>query len=329
MKPQRTTLYSPTSNNQYPPIDHSSSGAIQLKRSYPKNYQQYRLLRSRLPRERPSIRTSSSSKELTSSPSSKGSNAINGKLTKETVGGKLKNELKMGGDRLLNSVLSSKLISLKDNEQSSSIKTDHRINFRSNLLPKVNLAYNLIKRTGLTSNNNEQLVNQLYIQKYSNQTKSSNRTSNLKHLNDAILLTNINLNRNAVEPNLSNSSSINNTLLSSASSIQEILFPIRNLTDSNDNLKIKNLTELNIEKDVKLDAKVDDLKFNDDLSETTTTSIEPASLIDSLDENNQANSRSSSNNNELKIFKSFSMLSPLDLKLIKLTPTMIANSNRI
>lgn len=150
--------------------DERKDAAIQLKRSYPKNYQQYRLLRSRLPREpreRPLARSAErresrnglAARELASSSSSKDAskllnNRSNDKALINRPGeqpAKASSSLgrRTGGDRILSSILSSKIVSLKDNEQITASKTTigQRINFRSELLP--NLVYNnLIRRAG-------------------------------------------------------------------------------------------------------------------------------------------------------------------------------------
>lgn len=410
--------------------------AIQLKRSYPKNYQQYRLLRSRLPREpreRPAAtreaarsaaresRNGLTAKELASSSSSKDAKLlnnrpddkalINGRTAKETPS--LGRESRMGGERLLSSILSSKIVSLKDNEQITASKTTigQRINFRSELLP--NLVYtNLIRRAGamerkpemrseqrseirseirsdkreeirpeirsenvgtqsdVTGNTasgdafgQERSINQMYIQRYSNQTvKNSNSTDLKRHLNDAVLLTNVSLQRDEYSaPNATVSSNelpsiLQNTLLSGdASSIEETLLPSIN-TSAILNL-IKNLNLTNGSNRSGLDVasasdatglveptdsnafnessaldngeSLDELRSEPPKIDSTQVNREPTDSQQSSDLPNFSQptraEQSRAISSSMQMAKSTSLYSPLELQLIKLAPTMGSN----
>ena len=384
--------------------------AIQLKRSYPKNYQQYRLLRSRLPREpreRPAVRSSVresrnglAARELASSSSSKDSKLLNNRRSyKALINGEqaakeiapLGRGSRTGGDRILSSILSSKIVSLKDNEQITASKTTtgQRINFRSELLP--NLVYNnLIRRAGALeaarkpetrpetrseasseassatgSENvpangdasrepagNEQSINQLYIQRYSNQTvKNGNSTDLKRHLNDAVLLTNVKRDELANATVSSNElpSILQSTLLSGdASSIQETLLPSIN-TSTILNL-IKNLTNGSFDRTatdaeataagpVRL-APVEHAKSNagDEAPSADQNDVRsPPSDSTQANRERSADSQQSADNSAndsqparaissgLRMAKSAALYNPLELQLIKLTPAMSFN----
>lgn len=359
-----------TNSYRYP-IDENS--AIQLKRSYPKNYQQYRLLRSRLPREpreRSSIRSlvrEPSSKEanrlvskaeLTSSSTKDSSRLLktkvkddNGQSTKESS----LIRLRMGGDRILDSILSSKITSLKDNERQI-VKTDQRINFRNDLLPKVNIAYNnLIRRTGsqtdqiimsksekentIQSNNEQQSINQLYIQRYSNQTKvKNNSTSNLKkHLNDAVLLTNADKQqtRNDSDYSIMNEANNNETSNDLQSILQNALLSTDASSISEESLlpSINNSIILNLIKNLKNESfDTKSILNNSTPTESTDANLDESSndsveSIDSKIKNEESTNKNfKKDQNEVKILSKSSLISPLELQLIKLAPTIISKS---
>ena len=340
------------SNNQYRyPIDYQNdaneNAAIQIKRSYPKNYQQFRLLRSRLPRERPSFARLASresnklqtTKELTSSSTTKDhtTNLANKNEDDKSLANEQSSKdssLASMGDRILNSILTNKLIALKDNEKIASTTTSTSRSsdrqqrssiLRSELLPKLNIAYNnLIKRNSqstnqltnqmINHNNNGQLANKMYIQRYSNQTIKNNSTNLKKHLNDAILLTNVNRtndNVNKLSPN-ELPLILQNTLLSSdASSIQETSIPTTINTSTIFNLiKNLNLTNSNDNSEFSFNNSSLEFKLPDSSDFKTINSIHPIKQ---------------SIGNDIKKVKSSSLLSPLELQLIKLAPTMISN----
>ena len=296
-----------------------------------------------------------------------------------------------GGDRILSSILSSKIVSLKDNEQITASKTTtgQRINFRSELLP--NLVYNnLIRRAGALeaarkpetrpetrseasseassatgSENvpangdasrepagNEQSINQLYIQRYSNQTvKNGNSTDLKRHLNDAVLLTNVKRDELANATVSSNElpSILQSTLLSGdASSIQETLLPSIN-TSTILNL-IKNLTNGSFDRTatdaeataagpVRL-APVEHAKSNagDEAPSADQNDVRsPPSDSTQANRERSADSQQSADNSAndsqparaissgLRMAKSAALYNPLELQLIKLAPAMSFN----
>lgn len=339
--------------------------AIQpLKRSYPKNYQQYRLLRSRLPRE-PRERSVARSqgresrglagRELASSSSSKDSKLLNNNQRpddKASMNGEAKESTKeptkesslgrptrMGGERILSSILSSKIVSLKDNEQITASKhtTGQRINFRSELLP--NLVYNnLIRRAGAVDQmrkqelksepkpepkserksvaasngdggetvssseqaGNERSINQMYIQRYSNQTVKNGNSTNLKrHLNDAVLLTNVSLNRDDSTESASNAglssdelpSILQNTLLSGdASSIQETLLPSINASTILNLIRSLNLTNGSSE----VESSSSDLEILSNVERTSDSGLSDAPELTSSEPSPKLSSERSS-----------------------------------
>lgn len=345
-KPERKAAYLQSYGNpyRYPISDQNEdvTSAIQLKRSYPKNYQQYRLLRSRLPRDRPTGRTA---KELVSSSTKDAQSLSNGRRpSKESL-----SRLRMGR------ILSSKIISLKDNEQIASTRTtDQRINFRSELLPKVNIAYNnLVRRAGLlatdqqhqSSNGEKQQSNQLTEQanvytaeRYSNQT-ANNSTSKRTHPNDVVQpLTDVsstNRNVNTSDSSSSNNEIVNltatalaaalqNSLSSDASSIRETTQTLRPPTNRTEILNLIRNQTIETDDDRSSD---DDSKSPDDLTDLEELNeLKGRSIDDELDQADQSKLINEQRPQSPNILKAASMLSPLELHLIKLSPTnMIAN----
>lgn len=390
-------IYNRRDQYRYPIDSNHETNAIQLKRSYPKNYQQYRLLRSRLPRDRPSIRTKKENglklKELESSSTKNEKKSTTSKLINDTNHQSTKEQQQQSLNRM-SRILSSKIISLKDNEKtdlnhlntkasstSLSTTTDQRINFRNELLPKINIAYhNLIKRTGQlnteqANSNQQSQSNELIGQSktsFNNQLIKINSTSNLsnKPSNDASLLTNVSSeNRNLLDRILiSSKNHKNNThynddiinltsslLSSDASSLQEtthsidhpinstnILNLIKNLTSngtsSSFDLISDNSTDLSSNNESLNDDELSHTSFyNDDsfndlkdlkvLENSSAVEFDKKKSTDSIS-NSDRIYRPETNDSPKNFYKSNSMISPLELHLIKLSPTKLIISNR-